>query len=103
MLVQALGPELAVEGLDIGVIHWLSGPGEVQDDTPLIGPQIEVARHEFGAVVDPDRLRIADLMADPLLTDDWTHDQQHHGARRLSGGGRKRGHVRRTLVDAAAA
>lgn len=42
MLVQAFGSELAVEGLDIGVVRGLPWPGQVQDDR-----QIEVAGDEL--------------------------------------------------------
>lgn len=66
VLVQALGPELAVEGLDVRIAGGFAGPGEVQDHIPLIGPQIEVARHELAAIVYPDHLRITHLLADPL-------------------------------------
>lgn len=31
-----------------------------------MGPEIEIPGDEFAAVVDPDRLRIADLSADPF-------------------------------------
>src|SRR3546814_18725153 len=37
----------------------LAGPGEVQRDVVGIGPQVPVAADELGALVDPDRLRIA--------------------------------------------
>ena len=36
--VQAFRPELAVEGPDEGVIGRLTWPGEVQDNTLLVGP-----------------------------------------------------------------
>ena len=36
--VQALGPELAVEGLDEGVVRRLSPPAEVEHDSLLVGP-----------------------------------------------------------------
>jgi hypothetical protein len=49
---------------DTGSIGGLAGPGEVQGDVVGIGPEIEILGDELAAVVDPDRLRIADLGAD---------------------------------------
>jgi hypothetical protein len=43
MRVQAFGPELAVERLDVAVVHRLSWSGEVERDATVIGPQIEIA------------------------------------------------------------
>lgn len=40
--VQALGAELAVEGLDEGVVGGLAGSAKVEDDALLIGPEIKV-------------------------------------------------------------
>ena len=64
--VQAFAAELAVEGLDGGVVGRLSGPGEVEDDALVIGPRIEIAGDEFRALIDTDRLRIAGFTADPF-------------------------------------
>lgn len=61
--VQALRLELAVETFDVAVVCRLSRPGEVEDDTPVIGPEIKISRDEFAAVVDPDGGRIANLPA----------------------------------------
>ena len=47
--VQAFRLELAVQAFDDGVIGWLAGPGEVECNVPLIGPEIEVARDELGS------------------------------------------------------
>ena len=44
----------------------LAGPGEVQVDTALVGPQVEITRDELAALIDPDRLRIADGPAGSL-------------------------------------
>ena len=57
--VQALRPEPPVERFDVGIVCRLAGPGEVQRDVVGIGPQVQVAADELGALVDPDRLRIA--------------------------------------------
>ena len=51
--VQAFGAELAVEGLDEGVVGRFARPREVEDDAALIGPQIEIARHELAALIEP--------------------------------------------------
>jgi len=62
--VQALAAEAAVERLDEGVIGGLARPREVQGDALGIRPQVEVAADELGALIDPDRPRIAKLPAD---------------------------------------
>lgn len=64
--VQALRPELAIEGLDEAVVRRLARPGEVEDDALLISPEVEVPRDELGALIYTDRLGIADAPADPL-------------------------------------
>lgn len=66
MSVQALGPELAIEGFDEAVVRRLARPGKVQNNALLIGPQIEVAGDELAAIVDPDRLGIANRPAGTL-------------------------------------
>ena len=35
-------------------------PGEIQSDVVGVGPEIQVPGDELGALVDPDRLRVAD-------------------------------------------
>src|SRR5690606_2191233 len=62
--VQAFYPEATVKGLDIGIVSWLSRTREVERDALGVGPQIEVARHEFRALIDSDRLRIAYIGTD---------------------------------------
>lgn len=62
--VQALRAQLDVERFDEAVVCRLSWPGEIQDDRIGISPEIEVARDELAAIINPDRLRIADLIAD---------------------------------------
>src|SRR5215471_19875707 len=59
--VQALGSEQAVERLDEGVVGRFAGPREVERDTALIGPQIQITRNKLSAMVDPDRRREADV------------------------------------------
>lgn len=59
MGIQAFSPELSVEALDEGVVGWLSWPREVEHDTFVVDPQIEITGDEFGALVNPDRLGIA--------------------------------------------
>jgi hypothetical protein len=58
--VQALGPEASVEGFDVCVVSRLAGTREVQRDAVGISPQVQIARDELGALIDPDRRRIAD-------------------------------------------
>ena len=59
--VQALGPEAAVEGFNEGVVGRLAGAGEVQGDAVGLSPQVQVPGDELGPLIDPDRLRIAQL------------------------------------------
>lgn len=66
VLVQALRPELAVEAFDERVVGRLARPAEVERHVSCIGPQIEIARNELAALVDPDRCRLANLAAHPL-------------------------------------
>jgi hypothetical protein len=46
MRVQALGSEATVEGLDECIIGRLARPREVKRNAPLVGPQIQIARHK---------------------------------------------------------
>lgn len=62
--VQAFGPEFAAERLDKGIVRRLPGPGEVENDVFLVGSQVEITGDELRALIDPDRLRIAELAAD---------------------------------------
>ncbi len=64
MGVQALRAQLAVERFDEAVVCRLSWPGEIQGDRIGISPEIEVARDELAAIINPDRLGVADLIAD---------------------------------------
>jgi hypothetical protein len=54
MLVQTLVAELAVEALDVGVLHGLAGTDEAQANAAAIGPLVEHAASELGSVVDVD-------------------------------------------------
>jgi len=47
MGVQTFRPELAVEGLDVGVIGRFARTGEVEEDALLINPQIKVFTAPF--------------------------------------------------------
>lgn len=64
--VQTLGPELAVEPFDERIVRRLARPREVENDTAMIGPEIEIARDELRSLIYSDRLWIADLTADRL-------------------------------------
>lgn len=66
MRVQALRPELAIERPDEAVVGRLAGPGELDDNALLIGPQIEITADELRALVNPDRRRIADGREDTV-------------------------------------
>src|SRR5262249_55406961 len=54
VLVQALVAELAVEGFDEGVLHWLPRPDEVKLDVALIRPGVEHLAGELRPVVGDD-------------------------------------------------
>lgn len=59
MDVKSLDPEASVEGFDVSIVLRLAGSGEVKRRAFGLGPQIEVPADDLGAVVDPNRLRIA--------------------------------------------
>lgn len=52
--IEALRPELAVERLDEGIVGRLAGSGEIERDALLVGPEVEVARDKFRALVNPN-------------------------------------------------
>ena len=64
--IQALGSELAVQGLDEGVVRRLSGSAEMQCDTAHERPEIGLLADEFRPVVEPDCLWIPKLSAHPF-------------------------------------
>ena len=70
--VQTFHTGLAVERFDETVVGRFAGLGEAQGNIVRVGPEIEVAGDEFGPVVDPDRLGIAELLAKPLNRLDLT-------------------------------
>src|SRR5258708_35563288 len=59
--IQAFPPELAVEGLDEGVVGRLAWPAEVECHAFHVRPENELLADELGAIVDADRLGIAEL------------------------------------------
>src|SRR6056297_223055 len=66
MCVEAFRTELAVEGLDEAIVCGLSWPREVQRNVVGIGPEIEIAKDKFAAVVNFDRLRVTNFPTDPF-------------------------------------
>ena len=58
--VQAFRPEPAIEGFNERVIRGFAGPREVQCHAMGVCPQVQIPANEFRALVNPDRLRIAD-------------------------------------------
>ncbi len=66
MGVQALGPELAIETLDVAVVRRLARPREVEHDTLVISPEVKVPGDKFTAIIDADSGGITDLTAYPL-------------------------------------
>src|SRR4051794_24222890 len=69
--IEAFLPEAAVERLDESVVGRLPRSREVQRDAALIGPDVEIARHELGALIDADRRRESHFIADPFQ---YLHD-----------------------------
>ena len=55
--VEAFGPNAAIERLRERIVGRLAGAAEVQDYVMLIGPQIEILRDEFRAIVPTNALR----------------------------------------------
>ena len=58
MLVEALVAELAVEALDVAVLHRATGLDQEVLDAMVVCPCNEDPAGELGAVVGPDRPRI---------------------------------------------
>ena len=50
--VQTFRPELAVECFDEALVGRLAGPRVVERDIVCIGPEVEIARDEFAAILD---------------------------------------------------
>ena len=71
MRVQAFPAQLAVERLDERIVGRLPWPREIERHAMRIGPEIQVARDEFTALVNAYALWIADGPANPL---ERTHD-----------------------------
>src|SRR5665213_931662 len=66
MSVQTLRSEPAIERFDEGVVGRLAWSREVERDTTLVSPQIQVARDKLGALVDADRRGEAHLPTYPF-------------------------------------
>lgn len=66
MLVEAFIATLAVEALDEGVLHRLTGSDEAELDVTPMRPRINGATAELGAVIAEDRLRCATLLDQTL-------------------------------------
>ena len=59
MLVEAFVAELAVEALDVAVLHWPARFNEPVLDAVSLGPSDEGAAGELRAVVGADRFGVA--------------------------------------------
>ena len=64
MSVETLGSESTVERFDKCIVGRLAWSREVECDTTLVSPQIQVARYKLGALVDPDGRRQPHLSPD---------------------------------------
>ncbi len=69
--VQTLRSELAVERFNEGIVGRLAWPGEVERDTTLVRPQIQIARHKLGTLVSPYHGRESYFSPDPFQ---YLHD-----------------------------
>ncbi len=93
---QAFCPETPVERFDERIVCRLAGPRKIQCDALGVGPKVKVARDELRALIDTDRLWIANSGAGALQRlhdvfrsiaeariDDWrearerVHDREH--------------------------
>jgi hypothetical protein len=61
--VQTLASELTVEGFDEAIVRRLTRPREIQHDTLLVSPDIEIAGDELPSLIDADRLGVANFIA----------------------------------------
>ena len=66
MQVQALAPECSVEAFDESVLDRLARLNEVELHTSSVGPCIERAAAELGAVVRDDHIGQASGLREPL-------------------------------------
>ena len=57
--VQAFASELAVEGFDEAIVRGFAWSREIQHDTLLVSPDIEIARDKLRSLVDADRLGVS--------------------------------------------
>lgn len=58
------GPSIH-ETLDV-TVRRLTRPGEVEDDTLVIGPQVEITRDKLTAVLHPNSGRVTNLPTTPF-------------------------------------
>lgn len=59
MPIKAFGPELAVEALDVHVLHWLAGLDELRGDVVTRGLGAEHATPELPAIVERETRGLA--------------------------------------------
>lgn len=57
MFVQTFVPELAVEGLDVGVLGRPAGLDQLEVDAVAVGPLVKCPAGEFRPLVGADRCR----------------------------------------------
>jgi hypothetical protein len=61
---QTFRSKFAIEWLDEGVVSGLARSREVERDTALISPEVEIAGDKLCALIDPDCFRETNLPAD---------------------------------------
>jgi hypothetical protein len=64
--IQTFCSEATIEGFDEGIVGRLSWSGEVERDSPLISPQVQIVGDELGALIDTDRCRESRFSPDPF-------------------------------------
>jgi hypothetical protein len=71
MLVEALVPELAVEGFDVVVLHRLAGLGELQPDAVALHSRVDRLARELRPLISANRRQQAVKL-------DSMHQHLHH-------------------------
>lgn len=64
MRIQALLPQSAIEGFDMGIVRRLARTGKCQLYALLTGPTVQYPGNKFRAIVDLNTLRTATLLPD---------------------------------------
>src|ERR1700722_17902187 len=66
MRIQAFNPKPPVESFDESIVGGLARSAEVERDTPLVSPEIQIPGYKLGSLIDADRCRQSDPSGDLL-------------------------------------